>query len=136
MIPETILSESELITRVSNKSVKDFELLYDTYAASLYSVTLTIIPDPKIAAQALEASFSEMWRNLKNFDAGKMRLFTWMYQITRSTALRYQLIFASQPATDAERCTNSVDTSSAILHEISKPIFLRATPNGHKTLCF
>lgn len=83
------ISESELMSLVEEKSVKGFELLYDTYASSLYSVTLAIIPDPQIAANALQVSFCKIWREFGSFDAGKMRLFTWMYQITRSTALHY-----------------------------------------------
>ena len=107
----TAISESELITLVTKKSTKGFELLYDTYASSLYSVTLTIIPDRQIAVNALQAAFCEIWRNLSHFDAGKMRLFTWMYQITRSTALRYHHTIADHPVTTADLYTTGTDTT-------------------------
>ena len=71
------------------QSIADFETLYETYASSLYSITLTILPDHLMAATSLEAAFRKIWRDLNQFDARKMRLFTWMYQITRSTALSF-----------------------------------------------
>ena len=106
------LSESELITLVTQKSIKGFDLLYDTYASSLYSVTLTIIPDQQIANNALQAAFCEIWKDLGNFNAVKMRLFTWMYQITRSTAIHYHHTFIDHPVASSEPCTTDTILSN------------------------
>lgn len=83
------MTEGELLHLCKGNSIQGFELLYDTYASCLYSITLTIIPDPQIAVQALQETFDRIWTDLSHFDPEKMRLFTWMYQITRTTALYY-----------------------------------------------
>ena len=101
MAETAAISESELINLIAEKNVQGFELLYDTYASSLYTVTLAIIPDPQIAANALEASFCKIWREFSKFDSDRMRLFTWMYQITRSTALDYHQTSFNHPVAAA-----------------------------------
>ena len=62
-------------------------LLYDRYSAALYGIICRIVPCTEIAEEALQDVFLKVWENADRYDSGKGRLFTWLAQITRNTAL-------------------------------------------------
>lgn len=61
--------------------------LYDKYADALYGVVLRIVPDEALAADIMQESFVKVWRNAQQFDPVKGRLFTWLLNIFRRTAI-------------------------------------------------
>jgi len=67
--------------------IKAFEQLYDRYADSLYGVILKMVKDEAIAKDALQESFMKIWKNAAKYDPNKAKIFTWIYQIARNTAL-------------------------------------------------
>ena len=66
---------------------KAFEQLYDRYADSLYGVLLKMVNDDALAKDILQESFVKIWKNASKYDPQKAKVFTWMYQIARNTAL-------------------------------------------------
>ncbi|WP_240155136.1 sigma-70 family RNA polymerase sigma factor [Chitinophaga sp. Cy-1792] len=64
-----------------------YEYLFDKYSRALYGVILDIIPDREIAADTLQEVFLKIWRLIDKYDPGKGTLFTWMFQIARSTSI-------------------------------------------------
>ena len=64
-----------------------FEQLYDRYADALYGVVIRMIKDEDVAKDVIQESFIKIWKNASKYDPQKAKIFTWMYQVTRNTAL-------------------------------------------------
>ncbi len=61
--------------------------LYDAYGPALYGVALRVVQTPELAEQVVQDAFVKIWRNGAAYDAAKGRLFTWMLNIVRNTAI-------------------------------------------------
>lgn len=61
--------------------------LYDAYGSALYGVVLRVVQVPELAQQVLQDTFLKAWRNGPSYDASKGRLFTWLLNIARNTAI-------------------------------------------------
>ena len=79
--------EQHIIERLQNGDSKVVEVLYDNYGAALYGIILNVVHDEATAADLLQTVFLKIWRNRARFDAAKGRLFTWMLNIARRTAI-------------------------------------------------
>ena len=65
----------------------DIEELYDSYAPALYGCILKWVNEEKLAAQILEKSFVQIWRNCQTVECLPTRIFPWMYAICKQVAL-------------------------------------------------
>lgn len=63
------------------------EHLYDMYSGALYGICLKIVKDSEIAQDVLQDSFIKIWKNGGKYEPSKGRLFTWMLNIARNTAI-------------------------------------------------
>jgi RNA polymerase sigma-70 factor, ECF subfamily len=80
-------TEQELVASLKQRNQAAFSYLYDHYANALNGVILNIIPDQAIASDVLQEIFVKIWRHVDAYDQAKGKLFTWMYQIARSTSI-------------------------------------------------
>jgi len=80
-------SEDQLVASLRQREQQAFNFLYDHYATALHGVILNIIPDSNTAGDVLQEVFVKIWRQIDQYDAGKGRLFTWMLNIARNTAI-------------------------------------------------
>ncbi len=64
-----------------------FGQLYDRYASALYGMVLRMVKDENVAKDILQESFIKIWKNASSYNSQKANIFTWMYQVTRNTAL-------------------------------------------------
>jgi RNA polymerase sigma-70 factor (ECF subfamily) len=62
-------------------------ILYERYSAALYGVISRIINDDHLAEDVLQESFVKIWKNVDEYDLNRGRLFTWMLNICRNTAI-------------------------------------------------
>ena len=69
------------------KDQSAFTYLYDSYSGALYGVIQQVVPDQHVAADVLQEVFVKIWRQIEKYDPEKGRLFTWMHQIARNTAI-------------------------------------------------
>jgi RNA polymerase sigma factor (sigma-70 family) len=83
------LSTEALVIGLQNRSEEAFSVLYDSYAAALWSVALKITKSEVIAEDVLQEVFVKIWRHIHRYDAKKGTLFTWMLNITRNTCKDY-----------------------------------------------
>ncbi len=81
------LTERELIVLLQAKDAKAFSVLYDRYAPTLFSITLKIVPVSPLAEDVLQEAFVKIWRTIHQYDPRKGRLFTWLLNIVRHTAI-------------------------------------------------
>lgn len=61
--------------------------LYDNYSHSLNGIILTIIDDRHLAGDVLQDVFVKIWRHIDQYDASRGRLFTWMHNVARNSAI-------------------------------------------------
>lgn len=80
-------TEEELVALLKSKSDKAFSIIYDSYSAALFGVISRIVPDEEQAADILQESFVKIWNKSDSYDPAKGRLFTWLLNIARNTAI-------------------------------------------------
>ena len=73
--------------RIQYKEEGALKLLYDKYGAALLHIILRITPSKELAEEILQDVFVKIWKKASQYNAGKGRLFTWMAQIARNTAI-------------------------------------------------
>jgi RNA polymerase sigma-70 factor (ECF subfamily) len=81
------IEQDELIEKLKKGDKRSFELLYDNYSSALYGVVYRIIQKEDAATDAMQESFVKIWKKIQTFDQQKGRLYTWMLNIARNTAI-------------------------------------------------
>lgn len=81
------MTQEELLPLVLKKDDRAFTLLYDMYSKSLFSVISNLVSDREEAEDVLQESFVKIWKNIETYNDSKGRLYTWMLNITRNTAI-------------------------------------------------
>lgn len=77
-----------LISSLKNKEEKAYTYLYDNYSAALYGIILKVVDNTEDAADVLQESFLNIWKNIESYDPAKGgSLFTWMLNISRNKAI-------------------------------------------------
>jgi RNA polymerase sigma-70 factor (ECF subfamily) len=80
-------TESELVLGLKARNEKHFGYLYDHYSPALYGIALKVVNDETVAGDVLQEIFLKIWRGIERYDSDKGRLFTWMVNIARNTAI-------------------------------------------------
>ncbi|WP_119078974.1 RNA polymerase sigma factor [Chitinophaga alhagiae] len=80
-------TEQELVQGLQNHDQQIFGYLYDHYSPALYGVVLKVLNDETAASDVLQEVFLKIWRSMDKYDTEKGRLFTWMLNIARNTAI-------------------------------------------------
>ncbi|MFY0253915.1 RNA polymerase sigma factor [Chitinophaga sp. 30R24] len=80
-------TEAELVQGLRARDQKMFSYLYDQYSPALYGVIVKVLNDDRAAGDVLQEVFLKIWRHLDRYDEEKGRLFTWMLNIARNTAI-------------------------------------------------
>ncbi|UFH54534.1 RNA polymerase sigma factor [Spirosoma sp. KNUC1025] len=107
--PPPIL-EDELITALRVRSQKAYSVLYDMYAPALLGIICKIVKNSEDAENLLQDAFVKVWKNIDRYDASKGRLFTWLLNIARNTAINYLRSNRNTEFTDIQTLTNGVYT--------------------------
>lgn len=85
--PSLTYTEAELVQGLKARDEKVFSYVYDHYSPALYGVALKVLNDETTAVDVLQEIFLKIWRGIERYDAEKGRLFTWMLNIARNTAI-------------------------------------------------
>ncbi len=83
------ISEPELIFLLQGKDEKAFNYLYDNYSGALYGLILNMVTTKDHADEIIQDVFVKIWKSCSQYDAAKGRLYTWMINIARNTALDF-----------------------------------------------
>jgi RNA polymerase sigma factor (sigma-70 family) len=81
------MSEELLLEGLKAKEERAFSVFYDRYAPTLLGIIVRIVRDPDQAEDLLQDTFVKIWKNIHQYDPNRGRLFTWMLNIARNTAL-------------------------------------------------
>lgn len=113
MLTQPNYTDEQLIDLLKSKDQRAYIYLYDNYAAALFGVIKRTVGDCEEATDLLQESFVKIWRNIAQYDATKGRLFTWMINIARNTAIDFKR--SSQSKKDSQ--TNGLESNSPIAGE-------------------
>ena len=61
--------------------------LYDNYSAALFGVIIRIVESQENAEDVLQEVFVKIWKNISSYDSSKGKLYTWLINIARNTAI-------------------------------------------------
>ncbi len=84
-----VCSEKELVTLLKSRNAEAYNVLYDNYSAALYGIISRVVPAEEIAQDLLQEAFVKIWKNIDTYDSTRGRLFTWMLNIARNSAIDY-----------------------------------------------
>ncbi len=83
-------TEEELVALLLAREESGFSYLYDHYSDALYGVLMQIIKHPpETVSDLLQDVFVKVWNNIHQYDPTIARLYTWLLQVTRNTALDF-----------------------------------------------
>jgi RNA polymerase sigma factor (sigma-70 family) len=71
--------------RVGNKAAID--QLYKMYSSSLMGIIIRIVKFDEIAEDVLQETFLKIWKSISLYDSSKGKLFTWMANLAKNTAI-------------------------------------------------
>ena len=61
--------------------------LYDRYSRTVFGVGLKMLGERSLAEELVQEVFLKVWRSSKTFDPSRGSFSTWLYRVTRSSAL-------------------------------------------------
>jgi RNA polymerase sigma-70 factor (ECF subfamily) len=70
---------------MSDKSIEDFEVLYNKYKRDVFAVALSIVRDSDLAKDVQQDVFVKLYLQLKNKEI--LNLKSWLIRVTRNAAL-------------------------------------------------
>ncbi|RZJ37659.1 MAG: sigma-70 family RNA polymerase sigma factor [Chryseobacterium sp.] len=71
------------------KSEAGFKHLYNHYSGALYGVIFRIVQSKEYTEEIIQDVFVKIWNSIHQYDSVKGRLYTWMINIARNTAIDY-----------------------------------------------
>ena len=81
------LLEKHIVELLQERNEKAISLLYEHYGDTLYGVAHKVVRDAELAQDVLQESFVKIWKKSDSYDSSKAKLFTWLFRITRNTAI-------------------------------------------------
>ncbi len=79
--------EKEITDLLARKDQAAIAMIYDYYAAALYGTILRIVQSEAVAEDVLQDTLLKVWRYADRYDSRQGRLFTWLINIARNTAI-------------------------------------------------
>ncbi len=131
------MTQEELLPLLLRKEERAFTQLYDMYSKSLYSIITNLINDREEAEDVLQEVFVKIWKNIETYNQSKGRLYTWMLNITRNTAidkLRSKGFNNSQKNLSSDNFVHLLDDSNKLTNKIDS-IGLKDFVNKLKPKC-
>jgi len=83
----TKITEEELVASLQSGDQSALGILYDNYSSALFGVILRIVESQENAEDVLQEAFVKIWRNIASYDRSKGKLYTWLINIARNTAI-------------------------------------------------
>lgn len=115
------MTQEELLPMLLRKEERAFTQLYDMYSKSLFSIITNLISDREEAEDVLQEVFVKIWKNIETYNQSKGRLYTWMLNIARNTAidkLRSKGFNNSQKNLSSDNFVHLLDDSNKLTNKI------------------
>ncbi len=79
--------ENHIVELLQERNEKAISLLYEHYGDTLYGVAFKVVRNSDLAEDVVQESFIKIWKKSDSYDSTKAKLFTWLFRITRNTAI-------------------------------------------------
>ena len=79
--------ELAIVRLLKEKDKRAIEMIYEHYAETLYGIIFVIVGIEQDAEDVLQETFVKVWKNGEFYNPEKGRLFTWLVNISRNTAI-------------------------------------------------
>jgi len=83
----TAVSDSDLITLVTQGDQEALAALYERYSRAVYSFSLRIVGDAQVAEEILQEVFVRVWQQGGSFQTAPGSLITWLLSITHNLSI-------------------------------------------------
>ena len=80
-------ADEQIIELLLQRETSGMSVLYDKYSGALFGTILRVVRSQEIAEEVLQDTFTKVWRNIESYDTTKGRLFTWLINIARNSAI-------------------------------------------------
>ncbi|MCW3467494.1 RNA polymerase sigma factor [Chitinophaga nivalis] len=133
-------TEAELVHGLRARDQKIFSYLYDQYSPALYGVIVKVLNDDSSAGDILQEVYLKIWRHIDTYDEAKGRLFTWMLNIARNTAIdvlrsrSYKLEQKVQHITTAIQGSHQLSTTQPSIDHLGFSRILEKLTREQRTL--
>ena len=107
-----------LTTRLQQGDPAVIGELYETYGSALFNIVLRIVHSQQLAEQVLQDTFIKVWRYGNSYEPSKGRIFTWLLNIARYTAIDVTRTTMYRQSI----CTDDVSTLSYNLY--TEPLYV------------
>jgi RNA polymerase sigma factor (sigma-70 family) len=81
------LQEAQIVTLLKKDARAAVGVILEQYGDALFTVALRIVGSKEVAEEIIQDAFVKVWKKAANYNPDKGRLFTWLIQIVRSTAI-------------------------------------------------
>ncbi|WP_395066610.1 RNA polymerase sigma factor [Flavobacterium sp.] len=115
------MTQEQLIPLILQKDDRAFTIMYDMYSKSLFSVISNLVKETEEAEDVLQEVFVKIWKNIESYNSTKGRLYTWMLNIARNTAidkLRSKGFNNSQKNLSSDNFVHLLDDSNKLVNRI------------------
>ncbi len=127
MQPTITYSETELVERLQAHDQGAYSYLYDHYSKALFTIIYQVVQRQELAEDVLQEVFVKIWQNVRSYDATKGRLYTWMLNVARNSAIdRTRSKDFNKQAKTTELTENVYDGKDGV-HSVVNDIGLRKT---------
>jgi len=123
------LLEKHIVELLQERNDKAISLLYEHYGNTLYGVAHKVVRNDELAQDVLQESFVKIWKKSDSYDSSKAKLFTWLFRITRNTAI--DKLRSVNTKTDKEIQMDVSDVYNLGVEDI-KPEFIDVRDNLEK----
>lgn len=79
-------TDEHLLNLVALQDVAAYEILYDRHAATIFSLIMRIVGEPRAAEDLLQDVFWQIWRTAERFDSS-VPARAWMFHVARNRSL-------------------------------------------------
>lgn len=84
---KTDSTENTMVELLQKGDSSSFTKLYDAYSGALFNIISKITLDNQLSEDVLQESFVKIWEKRLTYSPDKGRIFTWMLNIARNTAI-------------------------------------------------
>ncbi|RZK66011.1 MAG: sigma-70 family RNA polymerase sigma factor [Pedobacter sp.] len=110
--------EQKLILGLRAGDAKCFNMLYCNYSGSLFGVIHKLVNQQETAEDLLQETFIKIRKSFSSYDEYRARLFTWMLNIARNTAIDHLRLKSSRQ----DRASILLDDAGLLLDGYSSSI--------------